>query len=369
MTEIKEYVKSLVDLAIQIQQIPAPTFHEDQRAAFINQVFKSEALADVEFDRAGNVYGRLATTGSPKAIAPLVVSAHMDTVFPHGTDLGLARQEDRIQGPGIGDNALGVASLVVLARLVREREVDLKRDLWLVANTCEEGMGNLEGIKAVCARFKREPKAYLILEGIGLGDIFHRGLAVTRYRISVDTPGGHSWTDYGTPSAIHELARLVTMLADLDLPTNPRTSLNVGVISGGTSINTIAANAWLELDLRSEQSTYLRNLAFEIEGMLLKANRNNVQVHARQVGQRPAGSIPANHWLVKLARDCLSEQGVSPLLRIGSTDANLPLSLGFPAICLGLTTGGRAHTCDEFINLPPLTQGIESVFQLICRAV
>jgi tripeptide aminopeptidase len=367
MKELPNFVESLVDLAIKIQQIPAPTFHEGQRAAFIAQEFESISLCDVEINRSGNVYGRLVAPDASGGNAPLVISAHLDTVFPANTDLHLVRQEERLYGPGIGDNALAVACLVILPKLLREREIILTRDIWLVANTCEEGMGNLDGMKAVYKRFQERPKAYIILEGIGLGDIFHRGLAVTRYRITVDTPGGHSWTDYGSPSAIHELAKLVNVLTDLDLPNNPRTSLNIGVIAGGTSINTIASKAWFELDLRSELSTYLRNLALEIENLVMKANRTNIQVRAELVGQRPSGFISANHWLVRLAAECLAEQGIKPLLRIGSTDANIPLSQELPAICLGLTTGGRTHTHDEYINIPPLAQGIESLFQLIYR--
>ena len=366
MKELQEHVANLIDLAVQIQQIPAPTFHEARRANFIFNLFKKAGLSNIETDPQGNVFGRVETTGPWKSKAPIVVSAHLDTVFPLESDLKVTQEPQRVHGPGIGDNSLGVACLAVLPEILRDRQIDLERDLWLVANTGEEGMGNLEGMKAVCSRFKSEPKAYIILEGIGLGDIFHRGLAVSRYRITVDTPGGHSWSDYGSPSAIHELARLVSAFTSLNLPANPRTSLNVGVISGGTSINTIASNAWLELDLRSEQAISLRKLVSEIEDLVVKANQTNVTVHASQVGKRPAGSLPANHWLVQLASECLMDHGIKPVLRIGSTDANYPLSQGFTAICLGLTTGGRAHSRDEFIHIPPLSQGIEALVQLIC---
>ena len=362
------FIERVVDLAIKIQQIPAPTFQENQRGQFIHQVFKSEGLADVEIDSAGNVYGRLAATFSRKSAKPIVISAHLDTIFPIDRELHIIRQGERLAGPGIGDNSIGLAGLVGLTWMLYERNVSLNRDIWLVANTGEEGLGNLVGMKAVCDRFKDQVKAYIILEGIGLGEIFHRALAVSRFRVTITTPGGHSWTDYGSPSAIHEIARLITSLDRLDLPANPRTTLNAGVISGGTSINTIAANASFELDIRSEQSDCLQDVVAQLNELIMGANRDKVRAYAELIGQRPSGAIPAGHWLVQLASRCLLDQGIMPNTHIGSTDANIPLSRGFPAICIGLTTGGRAHTMDEFIHITPLARGIESLFQIIYEA-
>ncbi len=168
----------------------------------------------------------------------------------------------------------------------------------------------------------------LILEGMAYGEIFHRGLGVQRYRITARTEGGHSWADYGIPSAIHDLSTLVTELTALELPKQPRTSLNVGVISGGTSINTIAAQAHLELDLRSEDPETLQNLVAQVEALVLAADRPSVKFEAEIIGQRPAGEIPTDHPLVKLAVETLEAQGRRPHLNIGSTDANIPLSRG-----------------------------------------
>jgi tripeptide aminopeptidase len=357
-------LEPLIALAIQIQQIPAPTFHEAPRAQFLYQLFISEGLADVEIDAAGNVYARL--PGSPLAgAAPLVISAHLDTVFPPKTNLQLQRQPDRLAGPGIGDNSTGLAGLMGLVWMLRERRAQLPGDLWLAADCGEEGLGNLKGMTALVERFKDLPRAYIILEGMGLGEIFHRGLAVKRYRVTVKTAGGHSWIDYGRPSAIHEIARLIDDLNGLVLPTDPRTTLNVGIVSGGTSINTIAAHASLELDLRSEGRASLQDLAAEVETLVLEANRPGVEVYSELIGQRPAGDLPAGHWLVRLAETCLVEQKIVPVPGIGSTDANVPLSLGLPAICIGLTTGSGAHTLAESIHLPPLVQGMEQLYQLV----
>jgi acetylornithine deacetylase/succinyl-diaminopimelate desuccinylase-like protein len=220
-------------------------------------------------------------------------------------------------------------------------------------------------MRAVVDRFGNQALAYLILEGMALGQIYHRGLGVKRYRISVRTPGGHSWVDYGHPSAVHELAAIITQLTALPVPRKPRSSLNVGVISGGISINTIAAEAFLELDLRSEGGNVLEELTRRIEALIRSANRQKVEVTLQLIGQRPAGKISSLHPLVRLAKRSLEAQGIHPNLAIGSTDANVPLSLGLPAICVGLTNGGGAHTTNEFINTAPVSSGLEQVTQVV----
>jgi tripeptide aminopeptidase len=246
-----------------------------------------------------------------------------------------------------------------------------------VANVCEEGLGNLRGIKAVVERFEQStprsakrsgPLAYIIVEGMALGQIYLRGLGVRRYRLNVRTAGGHSWIDYGQPSAVHELTALSTRITALELPRSPRTTLNVGIISGGSSINTIAAEAMLELDLRSENTAALEDVVRQVEQIVCSSHKPGVEVELETIGQRHAGEIPADHRLVKLAQDSLRAVGLEPRLNIGSTDANLPLSLGLPAVTIGLTTGGRAHTVHEFINIPPLEKGMEQLVRLVSRA-
>jgi acetylornithine deacetylase/succinyl-diaminopimelate desuccinylase-like protein len=366
-------VSQVIDLAIEIQQIPAPTFAEAQRAEYLQQRFMGEGLQDVTIDEIGNVYGRL--PGS-RDKPPLVITAHSDTVFPAATQLNLRREEGKVQGPGIGDNALGVAGLFGLLWALRNRtgstssvgsgatgNPSLPGDLWLVANVGEEGLGDLGGMRAVVDRFAGDVLAYLVLEGMALGQVYHRALGVQRYRISVRTQGGHSWVDYGRPSAVHELAGLINRLAALSLPTRPRTTLNVGVISGGTSVNSIAASAHLELDLRSEGTHTLQELIQQVEKMVKTTNRKNVQVASELIGQRPAGSISTNHPLIQLVTRTLISLGIKPVLSVGSTDANIPLSRGLPAVCLGLSTGAGAHTLGEFINVQPLALGLE---QLVC---
>ncbi len=359
-------IQRLLDLAVRIQQIPAPTFHEHERARFLHAQFQQLALQDVSTDPVGNVYARLPGQGDTP---PIVISAHSDTVFPRDTDLSVARTPGKIHGPGIGDNSLAVAALPGLVWALRARNATLPGDLWLVANTGEEGLGDLRGMRAVVERFGSAPLAYIVLEGMALGRIYHRGVAVRRYRITAQTHGGHSWVHFGRPSAIHTLAELIVQITALPLPAEPRTTLNVGVIHGGTSVNTIAPQASCELDLRSEDSATLQNLLTQLKTLIARFNHNaEITIQTEKIGDRPAGGIPARHPLVRLAQRCLQQQGLEPHLSISSTDANIPLSQGLPAICIGLTTGGDAHTVREYIYTDPLHKGMAQLLTLIERA-
>lgn len=354
----------ILDLAVQIQQIPAPTFEESARAQFVLEKFRAEGWPDTKMDSAGNVYARLSGGGQ----APLVVSAHLDTVFPADTSLAARRETGRIYGPGIGDNSLGVASLFGLAWMLRERGISLPGDLWLVANTCEEGLGDLKGMKAVCERFGPSPLCYLVVEGMALGHVYYRGTGVRRYKVTIHTQGGHSWIDFGKPSAIHELSKLIAQISALKAPSMPRTTFNVGRIGGGTSINTIAPEAWFELDLRSEGATQLNDLARRVESLLETAQQRGVRVEREVIGQRPAGEISSSHPLIKLAASSLRKLGIEPSLTIGSTDANIPLSLGYPALVLGITRGGGAHTAGEYLETGPVADGMEQLLHFVSRA-
>ena len=389
----------VIDLAIQIQQIPAPTFSESERAEFVRGLFESEGL-EVSVDQVGNVYGRWPMDDGQKSkvegrrrrsewrsriegskVKPLIVSAHLDTVFPVETDLRVTRRDELIHGPGLGDNSLGVAALLGLLWGLRERVPPLplgdreapqrggwgEGDIWFVANVGEEGLGDLRGMKAVMDRFGSNVQAYLVLEGLALGHIYHRALGVKRYRVTAKTPGGHSWSDYGKPSAIHELSKLVVELTSMKLPETPRTTMNVGKISGGTSVNVIASEAWLELDLRSEGQEQLADLISGVEKKIQEASRSDVTFEAEVIGARPAGEINPDHPLIQLALECVREQGIEPVLTTGSTDANIPLSLGYPALVLGITTGGGAHTTNEFINPAPIEKGIQQLVRFVER--
>ncbi|MBW1903027.1 MAG: M20/M25/M40 family metallo-hydrolase [Deltaproteobacteria bacterium] len=370
-----DLVERVINLAETIQGIPAPSLDEGERSIFIKSQFEGVGLSNVLVDGIGNVYGRLSGAGGA---CPLVISAHLDTVFSRGTDLSGRRDGDKIYGPGIGDNSLGVAGLIGLFWALCQRDSSRGRsgdapdmlpclpgDIWLVANVGEEGLGDLMGMRTVVDRFSKDALAYIVLEGLALGQVYNRGLGVRRYRISSHTVGGHSWVDFGQPSAINELAALIMRLTGLETPERPRTTFNVGVISGGISVNTIAPQAHMELDLRSEGAGELKELARRIEGLVREGNQPGIQFTYEVIGDRPTGEIPAAHPLVELAMHSLRSQGIQPHLNIGSTDANVPLSRGFPAVCVGLSTGHGAHTVDEYIDAAPLALGLAQLVDLV----
>lgn len=356
-------LSNLLDLAVQIQQIPAPTFAEGPRAEFVRGLFLKENLKDVSMDSFGNVYARL--PGKQKKAMPLIVSAHLDTVFPASVNLQAKQEAGKIIAPGIGDNSLGVAALFGILWSLRDRKIELKHDVWFVANMGEEGLGDLRGMRGVVERFESHVIGYLVLEGLALGHVYHRAIGVRRYRITAKTAGGHSWADYGQPSAVHELASLVTQLTSIRLPRQPRTTMNVGTFGGGTGINVLASEAKCELDLRSEDPKALLKLIYQVEKLLKDADRDGVRIMAEIIGERPAGEIPADHPLVQLAVNCVREQGLDGSLTAGSTDANIPLSLGIPAVVMGITTGGGAHTTHEYIDIGPVEQGMDGLVRFV----
>ena len=363
----------IIDLAVQIQQIPAPTFAEGPRGEFVRELFLKENLKDVSMDSVGNIYARLQGPGRQKKTKPLIVSAHLDTVFPASINLQVKKEAGKIIAPGIGDNSLGVSALFGIIWSLRERKITLQHDVWFVANVGEEGLGDLRGMRAVVDRFDKDPSTrsgqgvigYLVLEGLALGHVYHRAIGVRRYRVTAKTAGGHSWSDYGKPSAVHELAALVTQLTAIRVPREPRTTMNVGTFGGGTGVNVLASEAKCELDLRSEDPKTLMKLSHQVEELFKNADHEGVKMMAEIIGERPAGEIPANHPLVELAVKCTREQGLDAALTIGSTDANIPLSRGIPAVVMGITTGGGAHTINEYVDIDPVEKGIAGVVRFV----
>lgn len=348
--------EAVLEEAIAIQQIPSPTFHEIARASYVLSRFGERRLQDVHIDEVFNVYGR--TAGTDPARPGLLISAHTDTVFGPDTTLTLARDGDRVCGPGLGDNSLGVAALLALADALEQVNFRPACDVWWVANTREEGLGDLGGMRSVMTRLKDRLGAALVLEGMGVGRVCYGGIAVRRYKITCTGPGGHSWTNFGRPSAIHELMRLGARLADLHAPDAPRTSFNIGLIEGGTSINTIAPEASLYLDLRSEDAEALAMLERQVGAILGEMRNGDVNFTSELVGDRPVGQLPLDHWLVQGAGAALDLVGIEPSYNMASTDANAILAAGVPAVTLGITRGGDAHLTSEYIEVTPIAQGL-----------
>jgi acetylornithine deacetylase/succinyl-diaminopimelate desuccinylase-like protein len=361
--------QQLIDLCIQIQQVAAPTGMEGDRARWVADWLRRCGYADVVVDELDNVYACL--KGEQRRPAVLV-SAHTDTVFPAGTDLSVRYDEHqrRIYGPGLGDNSMGVAAMLWLARQVCHQPPPVV-DIWFVANTGEEGNGNLRGMRAAIDRLQSVLGAAIVIEGMGLQRVVSRALGSRRYRVSVSAPGGHSWSDFGAASAVHVLVNLAAELTRLRPPAMPRTTFNVGVIAGGTSVNTIAQAAELELDLRSEDPGALDALVTQVQHIVQRYQtprwrQAGVIVNAELIGDRPAGGIGDDHPLVQAAIQSLVTSGVQPQTanRISSTDANVPLSRGIPAVCIGITDGGNAHRLDEWITPELLPKGMQHLMSL-----
>lgn len=371
LSAFRSEVTQTISDAVAIQQIPAPTFDERERACYIERQFLELGLSPVEQDAIHNVFGCFAGGSTP----PVVVSAHSDTVFPAGTDLSVRYENggegggQLIYGPGIVDNALGVAGLISVARAMRRFELRPAAELWFVANVAEEGLGNLKGMHAVVDRFG-EATAYIVVEGGSYGQIFNKAVGARRFRIDVTCAGGHSWGDFGEPSAVHVLSRIVAAMGTLPVSAEPKSSYNVGVIEGGTAVNAIAASASCLVDLRSTDPFALAQLVEGVEQLVASANkRENVKAVMTEIGNRPPGEIASERQPVGWAVDALRGVGCSQVSLIaGSTDANLPLSLGLPAVCVGLANSGNTHRLDEYLDPIHLPDGLGQLLLLTLAA-
>lgn len=356
-------VESTADLTAEICRIPAPTGDEFERAAHVAKLLESRGYA-TETDEIGNVYARRGERGGPA----LMLLAHTDTVFPAGTDLTVTRTGDELHGPAIGDNCLGVAAMLKALDLLDELQLDTDSDIIVVANVGEEGLGNLCGARAAVERFRDELGAVIAIEGHNLGRVTHMAVGSRRLKVTVHGPGGHSWGAFGAPSAIHGLGRIIAAIDDLSVPTDPRTTYNVGMIDGGTSINTIAPTATAMIDMRSVDPTALENLAAQVQEIIKTAPGEGLTVDVEVLGERPAGATPLEDPLVRRASEILEWLGLETVFDASSTDANIPISLGIPAICIGITLGGRVHTVEEYIEVPPIELGLAQLTRLIVDA-
>jgi tripeptide aminopeptidase len=363
---LPEFANWVLEQGLAIQKIPAPTFYEQRRAAYVEQQFKALGLRDVETDAMFNVYGRF--TGSDSSLPAVMVVAHTDTVFGEETRLETRREDSAIYGPGLGDNSMGVAGLLGVVHILNSLNLTPQRDLWLVASTREEGLGDLGGMKAAFSRLQSQIGAVINLEGLAFGHIYHAGIAVKRLKIDAQTEGGHSWLHFGRASAIHGLMQLGTRITGITLPASPRTTYNIGVISGGQSINSIAASASMWLDMRSEQRDALDALEREVRSRIQAMNSAEMTFAVEVVGDRPAGYLDPDHALVQGAIAALAQVGLHAALETGSTDGNVPLAAGVPTVTVGITRGGNAHRLDEYIETGPIAAGMKQLVILVMAA-
>lgn len=360
---IEEHLPRIADLTARICAIPAPTFHEAERARFMAEQFRQRGLS-VEVDELGNVVARRPGDGRAPA---LLLAAHLDTVFPPDTPIAIEQGEGWLQGPGIGDNSLGLAALLTLADLLQAAGVQTPGDLLLAANVGEEGLGNLRGIRALVERHGPELGAVVAVEGHNLGRVTHIAVGSRRLRLTVTGPGGHSWGAFGQPSAIHVLASIIAELTRLPVPKEPKTTYNVGLIEGGVSVNTIAPSASAVIDLRSVDPAELARLSQSLAGIVERHQVEGVEITEEVLGERPAGQTPVEAPLVQAAAQVLRELGLEPVLDASSTDANIPIARGIPAVCVGLTRGRGSHTLNERIEIEPIRLGLAQLVRLVQR--
>jgi tripeptide aminopeptidase len=357
---------------IHITEIPAPSFQEAARAAYLKKQLIAAGL-HVQTDATGNVIGEWPGS-SPEIV---MLTAHLDTVFPAGTEVHVKREGGRLLAPGISDNGTGLAALLALARAFREAKIKTKMTILFVADVGEEGEGNLRGVRALVDSYKTQLKYVIALDGSATEYVTTAALPSRRVEVSIEGPGGHSWSDFGLPNPIHALGRGIGHFVTVRIPETPRTSFNVGEIDGGTSVNSIPERASMKVDLRSESDAELNKL----EGFMRDAMKTGVDEEmaaARQrgmaggtslldlkiniLGVRPSGELPENSPLLAALLAADSQLGNRSRRERSSTDANVPLSVGIPAISLG--AGGRsggAHTLEEWYDPSGREQGLQRV--------
>jgi tripeptide aminopeptidase len=347
-----------------LSAIPAPTGAEGRRAAHVAELFREIGLSDVAVDQAGNVHGWLGKNGRRETGdgGPVVLAAHLDTVFGAEVDVAVERHGQRLEGPGISDNARGLAALVAVAEAMVAARVPAARPILFAATVGEEGSGDLRGVKHLLnGKHDVTPAAFIALDGAGLDRVIHRALGSKRYHVTFRGPGGHSWAAFGVANPANAVGRAAALLADLPPSTQqtPRTTCAVVRLGGGTGLNSIPQEAWLDLDLRSEDPRALAQLDVTVRAALERAaddeNRRRtagsppLRVEIQLLGDRPSGTTPRAHPLVQAAVAANRALGRDAELASASTDANVPIALGIPAIALGAGgKAGDAHLATEW---------------------
>lgn len=352
---------------MELARIPAPPFGEAARAEWLRARFAELGLEDVRIDSEGNVLGvrRGAEQDAQQGGKHVVLSAHLDTVFPAGTPLDIREEGGKLYGPGISDNASGVAALLALAAALGESALGRAANLLFVGNVGEEGEGNLRGMRHLFAdpQWKDSIAHTLVLDGSGADTIVTQALGSRRFEVTVRGSGGHSWSDFGAPNPIVILARAIASFSRTQLPAEPRTSASVGVIQGGTSVNTIPESASARVDIRSTSAEEMQRLeralraaveeavAEEAAGQRRGASKSRASFEIVSIGSRPAAELREGARILEVVRAVDAHLGNTARLHRASTDANIPLSLGLEAVSLGAGgSGGGAHTLHEWYD-------------------
>ena len=349
-------------------RIAAPSGTEGARGRWFADRLHELGLAPMT-DSEGNIHA-VSPAADPTA-KRVVIAAHLDTVFDAATTLDIRRDGDRLTGPGISDNARGLAGLLALARGLHAAGWPTTMPVAFVATVGEEGAGDLRGVKHYIAHNAERTGAFIALDGAGAARIITAGVGSRRLRVTYRGPGGHSWSDWGVPNAIHAAGRAIAALTALQLPAAPRTTLSVGRIGGGTTINAVPAAAWFEIDLRSEALAALQDLERSARDHIERARRAEARTREMEVdvavfGDRPAGRTAESDPLVQATVTATRALGLEPQLASSSTDANVPMAAGIPAIAIGAGgDAGGTHTLQEWYDNRGGPAGIERALRVV----
>lgn len=368
LKNIREASASRLDevcqLTVDICNVPAPTDAEQERAEFVAELLRQRGY-EPEIDSVSNVYARRGNKGGPV----LLLDAHLDTVFPAGTEINARREGDWLYGPGVGDNSLSLAAMLATFDILDALEIETDIDLVAAATVGEEGLGNLKGARAAVDRYQErgELAGHLVIDG-HLGRVVHVAVGSNRWLVTVNGPGGHSFGAFGTPSAIHDMGRIIAAIADIKVPTNPKTTFNVGTVSGGTSVNTIAPSASALVDMRSTDPGELEKLSAKVRKIIESKPGKGLESVVEIVGERPAGGMPEDAPMALLAADAIRWVGLTPEYQASSTNMNIPVSRGVPTICIGISHGERTHTIHEQVPVAPIPAGLAQLVRLTVEA-
>lgn len=352
-----ESEEELTALIRELCTIPAPSRKEERRAAFCKEWLEKNGAAGVTIDEALNV---IYPVGCENGKDLIVFMAHMDTVFPDLVPFSVREEDGKLFCPGIGDDTANLAILLMLEKYIANHKLQPKCGILFVANSCEEGLGNLKGSRQLIKDYGKRIRQVVSFDGYYTW-LSNRAVGSARYKVEVRTEGGHAYGNFGNRSAVHQLSRMIDTLYSMKVPPTATTTFNVGVIKGGTSVNTIAQQAEMLYEYRSEDKECLHIMEDYFQGVVESYRRSGITVLVEPMGNRPCGSM-----VDKTALEALTQKGVdiitryagkAPIVKAASTDCNIPLSMGIPAICLGTCLGGGAHTRGEWIEVASLTIG------------
>lgn len=344
----------LQEQQLEVAGVPAPPFGEAARAEWLRSRFQQLGLGEVHIDEIGNVLGIL--PGADPDAGYVALSAHIDTVFPPSTPIQVCRKGDKLYGPGIADNASGIVALLGLIGVLKEVHLRNHAPIVFIGNVGEEGEGDLRGMRHVFAapRWRDSIDCSVVVDGAGTDSIVSEGLGSRRFEVTVKGPGGHSWSDFGLPNPLVALARIIARFSEVEVPSSPKTTFNVGIVEGGTSVNSIPEEARMRLDIRSasvEEIDRLEHFLRETVRWTVPMNAKDISAEVRMIGDRPAAELRVDSPLLALVRAVDAQLGITARIQRASTDANIPLSLGLDAVALGSGGfGAGAHTVHEWFD-------------------